>query len=85
MRKAESRHGGLRSERPGQAVLQGNGDTEDRRLVQGHGLLGQQTGLGQREGSNLVETLGNVSFSKRQQQINIMGKSSGETIVSIAI
>jgi hypothetical protein len=46
---------------------------------------GSRLDLGQREGSNLVETLGNVSFSKHQQQINIMGKSSGETIVSIAI
>jgi hypothetical protein len=36
------------------------------------------------EGSNLMKILKFVTFSKHPQQINIMDKSSGVTIVSIA-
>lgn len=36
-------------------------------------------------GLKLIETLGNVTFSKHPQQINVMDKSTGRTIVSIPI
>jgi hypothetical protein len=36
------------------------------------------------EGLNLIEVLGNVTFSKHPQQINIMDKSSGKMMVSIS-
>ena len=45
---------------------------------------GSGVNLDSSEGSNLIETLRRVTFSKHPQQINIMDKSSGETIVSIA-
>jgi hypothetical protein len=45
---------------------------------------GSGLNLDSSEGSNLIETLGRVTFSKHPQQINVMDKSSGQTIVSIA-
>jgi hypothetical protein len=45
---------------------------------------GSGVDLDSSEGSNLIEILGNVTFSTHPQQINVMDKSTGETIVSIA-
>ena len=45
---------------------------------------GSKLDLKSAEGSSLVETLGAVTFSRHPQQINIMDKSSGKMIVSIA-
>ncbi len=44
---------------------------------------GSNLNLDSPEGSNLMETLSRVTFSKHPQQIHVMDKSSGKTIVSI--
>ncbi len=45
---------------------------------------GTDVNLNSTDGANLLKILKGVTFSKHPQQINIMDKSSGETIVSIA-
>ena len=44
---------------------------------------GSSMNLDSPDGADLIKTLGFVTFSKHPQQINIMDKSSGKTIVSI--
>jgi hypothetical protein len=46
---------------------------------------GSGVNLDSSEGSNLIGILRGITFSKHPQQINIMDKSSGLMIVSIAI
>jgi hypothetical protein len=46
---------------------------------------GSRVNLDSSEGSNLMETLRRVTFSTHPEQINVMDKSNGVTIVSIAI
>lgn len=46
---------------------------------------GSTLDLASTQGLSLIETLGKVTFTKHPQQINIMDKTSGKMIVSIAI
>ena len=46
---------------------------------------GSGVNLDSSEGSNLIGILHGITFSKHPQQINVMDKSSGQMIVSIAI
>lgn len=44
---------------------------------------GSDVDLGSKEGLALVETLGQVVFTKHPQQVNIMDKTSGRMVASI--
>lgn len=46
---------------------------------------GSSLDLASAKGLSLIKTLGNVTFLKHPQQINIMDKTSGVMIVCIAI
>lgn len=41
--------------------------------------------LESKEGADLIACLGDVTFRRHPQQINIMDKFSGETIISIPL
>ena len=45
---------------------------------------GSSVNLDSPGGAALIKTLGDVTFSEHPQQINVMDKSSGRTIASIA-
>lgn len=45
---------------------------------------GSSVNLDSAKGASLIKTLGYVTFSKHPQQINVMDKSSGRMIASIA-
>jgi hypothetical protein len=65
--------------------IQGSGipkrTQEFRRMV----LAGSTEVLESKDGVDLIACLGDVTFRRHPQQINIMDKSSGKTIISIPL